>query len=153
MPENSPCSERMAARAASREPASMRSATASACARSILSLRKARSVNSPGARAARAELQTALDQLLDDHRTAVPLQFEHVFAGVGMRPRKEQRDADVDRVAAARSMKRRERGVARRRQFSQRCVAAISGALGPETRTTPTPPRPGGDAAATMVSG
>ena len=38
MLENSPCSERMAARAASRDPASMRSATASACARSILSL-------------------------------------------------------------------------------------------------------------------
>src|SRR5262245_3367228 len=32
-------------------------------------------------------------------------------------------------------------------------IAAISGVLGPETRTTPTPPRPGGVAAATMVSG
>src|SRR5688572_25018565 len=32
-------------------------------------------------------------------------------------------------------------------------VAAISGVFGPETRTTPTPPRPGAVAAATMVSG
>src|SRR5687768_10401830 len=31
-------------------------------------------------------------------------------------------------------------------------TAAISGALGPETRTMPIPPRPGGVAAATMVS-
>ena len=39
---------RIAARAASREPASIRSAIDSACARSSLSLRKARCVNSPG---------------------------------------------------------------------------------------------------------
>src|SRR2546423_6428072 len=31
-------------------------------------------------------------------------------------------------------------------------TAATSGTLGPETRTMPTPPRPGGVAAATMVS-
>ena len=58
MAENSPCSERMAARAACCEPASMRSATASACARSSLSLRKARWVNSPAC-ARRAPSSTA----------------------------------------------------------------------------------------------
>ena len=47
-PENAPASERLALRAAASVLASIRSATASACARSILSFRKARSVNSPG---------------------------------------------------------------------------------------------------------
>ena len=46
--ENAPSSERAAERAAASVLASIRSATASACARSSLSLRKARSVNSPG---------------------------------------------------------------------------------------------------------
>ena len=51
--ENSPVSERIAERAARRDALSMRSATASAWARSSLSFRNARSVNSPG-RAKRA---------------------------------------------------------------------------------------------------
>ena len=46
--ENAPSSERAAERAAASVLASIKSATASACARSSLSLRKARSVNSPG---------------------------------------------------------------------------------------------------------
>ena len=46
--ENSPASDRLALRAAASVLASIRSAIASACARSILSFRKARSVNSPG---------------------------------------------------------------------------------------------------------
>src|SRR5882762_4348653 len=94
MAENSPCSERMAARSASREPASMRSAMASACARSSLSLRKARWVNSP----ARAELHGARDQRVDHHRPAVAVQLQDVLAGVGMRRGKEQRQARVDRL-------------------------------------------------------
>ena len=51
--ENTPCRLRCAARAAASVPESIRSAMASAWTRSILSLRKARSENSPG-RAARA---------------------------------------------------------------------------------------------------
>ncbi|MCW0417677.1 hypothetical protein NB689_003431 [Xanthomonas sacchari] len=51
--ENTPSSERRAARAARRSPAAIRSAIASAWARSSLRLRKARSLNSPG-RAGRA---------------------------------------------------------------------------------------------------
>ena len=46
--EKAPLSERPAERAAASVLASIRSLTASACARSSLSLRKARSVNSPG---------------------------------------------------------------------------------------------------------
>ena len=46
--ENSPDSERLALRAAASVLASIRSAIASACARSILSFKKARSENSPG---------------------------------------------------------------------------------------------------------
>ena len=54
--ENSPASERAALRAASALAASIRSATLSACARSMRSFRNARRVNSPGSRDARAEL-------------------------------------------------------------------------------------------------
>jgi hypothetical protein len=46
--ENAPSSERPAERAAASVLASIRSATASACARSSLSFRNARRVNSPG---------------------------------------------------------------------------------------------------------
>ncbi len=46
--ENAPCNERLAERAAASVLESIRSLTASACARSSLSLRNARSVNSPG---------------------------------------------------------------------------------------------------------
>ena len=46
--ENSPVNERNAERAAASDVASMRSATLSACAKSILSFKKARWVNSPG---------------------------------------------------------------------------------------------------------
>ena len=53
--ENSPDSERLALRAAASVLASIRSAMASACARSILSLRKARWVNSPGCGHAQAD--------------------------------------------------------------------------------------------------
>ena len=56
--ENSPRRERAAPRTAACDDASMRSATASACARSMRPLRKARKLNSPG-RASRAPALTA----------------------------------------------------------------------------------------------
>jgi hypothetical protein len=65
----------------------------------------------PGPRAARAELQATLDQRLEDHGAAVALQFEDVFAGIGLRSGKEQRDADVDGLAGA-IEEARQRGVA-----------------------------------------
>jgi hypothetical protein len=77
-----------------------------------LSLRKARSVNSPGrARRRRGSrgrpfavafgggFEAAREQQLHDDRPAVRLQLEHVFAGVGMRRRKVDRQAAVDRRA------------------------------------------------------
>jgi hypothetical protein len=77
-----------------------------------LSLRKARSVNSPGrARRRRGSrgrriavalgggLEAAREQQLHHDRPAVRLQLEHVLAGVGMRRRKVDRQAAVDRRA------------------------------------------------------
>ena len=46
----------------------------------------------------RAKLQHSRDYSLHDHRSAVPVQLEHVLARVGMRRRKEQREACVDRL-------------------------------------------------------
>ena len=99
--ENSPCSERNAARAASAEPLSMRSAMASACARSSLSLRKARAGEFAGLGHARAELQRAREQHVDDDRPAVTVQLEHVFAGERGRRGEEQREAVVERLPSA----------------------------------------------------
>ena len=110
--ENAPASERPAERAAASVLASIRSATASACARSSLSLRKARCVNSPGSArrkpTARAGFEAARQQQLQHHRPAVRLQLQHVFAGVGVRRRKVDREALVDRA------RRRRRGTAGR---------------------------------------
>ena len=98
--ENSPASERLALRAAASVLASIRSAIASAWARSILSLRKARRVNSPGCGQpqadGRAGLQAARQQQLQHHRPAVRLQLQHVLAGVGMRRREVDGQALVD---------------------------------------------------------
>ena len=58
----------------------MRSAMASAWARSSLSLRKARSLNSPGGRADAVDLQDAADQHVEDDGATMALQLQHVFA-------------------------------------------------------------------------
>jgi hypothetical protein len=86
--ENSPASDRLALRAAASVLASIRSAMASAWARSILSFRKARSVNSPGRPATRSRpdrwwcggtgLQAARQQQLQHHRPAMGLKFQHI---------------------------------------------------------------------------
>ncbi len=87
--ENAPDSDCDADLAAASVEASIRSATASACARSSLSLRKARRVNSPGSARRRpmlaARFEHARQQHLQHDRAAVALQFQHVFAGVRMR--------------------------------------------------------------------
>ncbi len=67
--ENSPRMERTAERAAASVPASIRSATASACAMSILPFRKARSLNSP-ARAARQPSSSA--RRISKSSTSIP---------------------------------------------------------------------------------
>ena len=80
----------------------MRSATASACSRSSLSLRKARSVNSPG-RASRApSASDARDEHVEQHRPAVGVQLEHVFAGVGMWVRERRARGPVSSVCTVR---------------------------------------------------
>jgi hypothetical protein len=102
----------MAARTASREPASIRSAIASACARSSLSFRKARWVNSPAcARRARHER-------LDHQRPAVAMELEHVLARVGGGRREEERETGVDRLPAG-IEKAREGRVPRPRQLPE----------------------------------
>ena len=107
----------------------MRSATASACARSILSLRKARSVNSPG-RARRApSASTRSTSRSTITGTAVALQLEHVLAGVRMRAREEERDTDVDRMCR-RASRKRARVAWRGSGSSPTSVAAISGVFG-----------------------
>ena len=111
--ENAPASERPAERAAASVLASIRSATASACARSSLSLRKARSVNSPGSARRRRGRRggrvagrsrprppgSAPAAAAARTGAAVRLQLEHVFAGVGMR-RRESRAPGPGRSAA-----------------------------------------------------
>ena len=150
MAENSPCSERIAARAASREPAFDQ-------VRDRLRLGKVELVIEEGALgelaglcAARAEFEGALHQRLQHHGPAVALQLQHVLAGVGVRGREVQHEPGIER-RAGRVEEAREGGAARRRQLARRTVP-ICGTCGPEMRTMPMPPRPGGVAAATMVS-
>ena len=105
----------------------------------------------PGLRAACAELERAPDQRLHHHRAAVAVQLEHVLAGVGVRRGKEERKPRIERFRRSRP----ESGAkvaARAGGSSPSIAAAICGTFGPETRTMPIPPRPGGVAAATMVS-
>ena len=99
--ENSPASERAALRAASVLDASMRSATLSACARSTRPLRNARRVNSPGS-AMRAPSSTQRRTTCAQHDgTAVSLELEDVFARIGVRRGKEDRDSAIDQRAVA----------------------------------------------------
>ena len=93
---------RAAARTAVAVAASIRSATLSACARSSLPLRKARLRELAGLGEPRAELDAAREQQPHDRRAAVTVQFEDVLAGVRMRLREVEREARVDRLAAAR---------------------------------------------------
>ena len=78
------------------------------------------------------------------------LQFEHVLAGERVRRREIQREAVIDG-----SPRRRENCASRARRgagMPPSIARAIRGTSGPDTRTMPTAPRPGGLAIATMVS-
>jgi hypothetical protein len=88
---------RAARRARRASDAAIRSATASAWARSSVPLRNARSLNSPG-RAARAPSSRSARPGAQHHRAAVGLQFDHVLAGVAGGAGK-QGDAVVDDLA------------------------------------------------------
>ena len=109
-------------------------------------------MNSPGLREPRAQLDAAREQQAQHGRAAVPVQLEHVLAGVGMRRRKVEREPLVERLAA-RVAERREGGHARRERLRATSAAAMAGTPAPDTRTTPMPPRPGGVAIAAIVSG
>ncbi len=71
-----------------------------------------------GEGAARTQLQHASDQCFDDDRAAVTLQLQNVFAGIGMRRRKEQRHAGIDGILIL-GQKPREGRPPRRRQISE----------------------------------
>ena len=79
-----PCSWSAAERACSGVAASIRSATASACSRSRLPLRNARSVNSPGSRQPRAGAHRGPDDAFQQQRVSVSADLGHVLAGVGV---------------------------------------------------------------------
>ena len=66
---------------------------------------------------ARAQFLAACHQRLEDDRTAMALQLEHVLAGVGVRRGEEQGEADVDGLAR-RIQETGQSGLARGRQFS-----------------------------------
>ncbi len=85
-----------AARAACAVPLPIRSAMASACTRSSLSFRNARSENSPGRGRAGAEPDRRILQQGDDDRAAVRVQLEDGLAGERRWRRKIQRNTGVE---------------------------------------------------------
>ena len=148
--ENSPCSERLAAFAAAAVPALIRSTTASACARSMRSLRNARSENSPG-RASRAPQarQAATSRSIT---TGLPWAWSSSTsspvneAGAG-----DHRTRPLSRSSPVASRNGRRTGRRDGGSEPSRRTAMVA-APGPDNRTTPMPPRPGGVAIATIVS-
>src|SRR5690348_7473367 len=148
--ENSPSSERTAARACASERAAIRSATASAWVKSSLLFKNARSENSP-ARAARAPSSHARRTNASSttglpwacsSSTSSPVK-EYGAAKNKARPRSIAVPSLP--VNAARCARRGSGAI-------PHSVFAIARAPPPEIRTTPMPPRPGGVAMATMVS-
>ena len=103
-----------------------------------------------GTRQPGAEPDDPRHQHVQQHRTAVGVQLEHVLAGEGMGRGKEQREAGIERLAV-RVAKTVERGDARLRAAAEHRARQWRGPAGPEMRTMPTPPRPAGVARATMV--
>ena len=149
--ENSPVSERNAERAADSDPASMRSATASAWARSSLPFKNARSENSPG-RARRAPSASARPSTMSS-TTGPPWPCSSSTSspvnecGAG---KKSARPRSIGAPAASRKFATVAwRGHGR---LPSR-VSAMPRVVGPERRTMPIPPRPGGVAMAAMVVG
>ena len=107
--EKSPCSERMAQRAACVVVASIKSMTPSACAKIELAVQESAPGEFAGLREARAELDAALEQHPQDHRPAVPLQLEDVFARVGMRRRENRAQCPRRSLRRSASRKRERR--------------------------------------------
>src|SRR5690348_1640044 len=148
--ENSPSSDRKAARACASERAAIRSATASAWLRSSLPFRNARSENSP-ARAVRAPNSHAR-RTSASSTTGLPCACSSSTSspvnecGAAKNKARPRSIAAPSVPANAVSCARRGSGAIPHNAF------AIARAPPPEIRTTPMPPRPGGVAVATMVS-
>ncbi len=148
--ENSPCSERTAERAALAVAASIRSATASAWARSSLPLRKARRLNSPGSasRAPRSRQRASSICMT----TGPPWPCSSSTSS----PVKEcgpGKNSNIPLSTAAPSAALKSASVAWRGLGVLPVSAKAKGSkLLPEMRITPTPPRPGAVAMAAMVS-
>ena len=148
--EKSPSSERRAARAARRSVAAMRSATASAWARSSLPFRKARWLNSPAAawraprpmqRATSARSTTGLPCACSS-TTSSPVKL----AGA------RKRSAMPSSMASPPASRNRAWVAMRGTSGLPAMASPIRCARGPDRRTMPTPPGPGAVAMATMVS-
>ncbi len=105
-----------AARAPARDSASITSATASAALRSSLPLRNARRVNSPGPAARAPACNKRAQRFARDHRAAVHVQFDDVFARHGARRVHREREA------RDRAPRRRRRGSRRRSQRDRRAA-------------------------------
>ena len=103
----------------------------------------------------RARLAGALQGEAQHDRRAVAGDLHHVLGGIGAGPCEEGDHHLVDRVALGVHQARR---AGRSRDANPPppgnagCAPPIARACGPERRTTPNPPRPGGVEMATMVS-
>ena len=113
-------------------------------------MRNARLRELAGRRDAGAEVDRARDDQAQRGGAAVRLELEHVLAGVRGGGGEEQHEAGVDRRAGA---------IAKGREVATRgggtaptSALAIAALRGPDTRTMPMPPRPGGVAMAAIVS-
>ncbi len=85
----------MAARAASREPASIRSATRLCLDQIQLVVEKRALCELAGIGAPRPELHQPPDQCFDNDWPAMAVKLDHVLAGVGVRRGKEERQARI----------------------------------------------------------
>ena len=148
--ENWPVRERSAPLAAATEALAMRSATASACAKSSLPFRNARSVNSPG-RARRAPpAKTASSSIC---MTTGPPWPCNSTTSSPVKERGPGKNSAKPSSMAAPSRRKRPCTAARGGSGLEINLSPIGNASGPEMRTMPTPPWPGGVATAATVSG
>jgi len=92
-----------------------------------------------GLRQPRAQIEAALQDHLQDGVATVPLQFEHIFAGVGMRGGEKQGDPLVQRIAVF-IEKFAVGGMPCDGQLAQDATCQRSSS-GPDILTTPMPPR------------
>ncbi len=101
-------------------------------------------------RADALDLQNAADQHVQDDGAAVALQLQHILAGEAVGGLEQQGYALIQRLALL-VPEGQIFGITHPGSLPS-TISATRSAAGPETRTMPTPPRPGAVAWATMVS-